>query len=273
MKYLVLQITRRTQNFIFKATGVQLPCGRIRISEGCSFEPPCRVTGDVDLKSDFSIGAFSSIDGVKGVSSIRNVSIGRYTSIGRNVDIGLTQHPTDWLSTSARQYNPQYLGWMRFVGKSVSTVSHEICRQVKIGNDVWIGSNAMLMPGVSVGDGAVIAAGAVVTRDVPPFAIVGGVPAKIIRMRFDERLTKVVHHSMWWKYDMAGWTADWSSPMDALSHLKSLEDGGTLIPYCPRKVTVKDLSPYHIWKLFFFDIGKSGLRLKMFGIWIFHWIR
>ena len=101
---------------------------------------------------------------MRGTGTIRNLTVGRYTSIGRHVDIGLTQHPTDWLSTSARQYNGSYLGWDRFQGRRVFSKSHKIVSPVKIGNDVWIGNRAVIMGGVSVGDGAVVAAGAIVTK-------------------------------------------------------------------------------------------------------------
>lgn len=69
---------------------------------------------------------------------------------------------------------------------------------VEIGNDVWIGSGALLLPGVHIGDGAIIAAGAVVTKDVEPYAIVGGVPAKIIRKRFNDEQIKYLLELKWW---------------------------------------------------------------------------
>ena len=70
-----------------------------------------------------------------------------------------------------------------------------------IGNDVWIGYDALFMPGVKVGDGAIIAAKSVVTKDVPAYAIVGGNPAKIIRMRFDERIVALLLQLKWWDWD------------------------------------------------------------------------
>lgn len=272
MKNTLLQITRRTRRLIFDAVGVQFPVGRLRISPECVFEPPCRVTGDVELKSPVSIGAFSSIDGVSGTGTIRNVSIGRYTSIGRHVDIGLTQHPTDWFSTSARQYNPSYLGWQTFAGKRVETCRHEINRRVTIGNDVWIGNRAMLMGGVTVGDGAIVAAGAVVTKDVPPYAVVGGVPARIIRYRFDAETADGLQRAAWWRYDIADWTADWDSPGDAVARFQSLSKEKRLTPYAPALVRTADLEPYRLWRMFYVDVGRRRVRVKLFGIWIIHWI-
>lgn len=75
--------------------------------------------------------------------------------------------------------------------------------KVVIGNDVWIGAYAKIVEGVRIGDGAVIAAGAVVTKDVPPYAIVGGVPAKIIKYRFEEKQIKQLLELKWWNKDIA----------------------------------------------------------------------
>jgi carbonic anhydrase/acetyltransferase-like protein (isoleucine patch superfamily) len=74
-------------------------------------------------------------------------------------------------------------------------------RQTIIGNDVWIGARAILIDGITVGDGAVIGAGAVVTKDVPPYAIVGGVPAKIIKYRFEPEVIEFLLASQWWNKD------------------------------------------------------------------------
>ena len=71
-------------------------------------------------------------------------------------------------------------------------------KTVHIGNDVWIGSNVIVVDGVTIGDGAIIAAGAVVTKDVPPYAIFGGIPAKLIRYRFDEQKIDFMLKFKWW---------------------------------------------------------------------------
>jgi acetyltransferase-like isoleucine patch superfamily enzyme len=72
---------------------------------------------------------------------------------------------------------------------------------VSIGNDVWVGHGAIILPGVSIGDGAVVGAGAVVTKDVPPYAIVGGNPAKLIRYRFPEDIISKLLAIEWWQWD------------------------------------------------------------------------
>ena len=69
---------------------------------------------------------------------------------------------------------------------------------MNIGNDVWIGANAMILGGITIGDGAIIGAGAVVTKDIPPYAIVGGIPARIIRYRFPNDVINALLSSQWW---------------------------------------------------------------------------
>lgn len=119
------------------------------------------------------------------------VRIGKYCSIAYNCQIGLNEHPTNFLSTS-----PFIYGSNNILG--TKSTWNDFSKQTLIGNDVWIGSNAVVLQGVEIGNGAIIASGAVVTKNVPPYAIVGGVPAKIIKYRFNENTINLLIDSEWW---------------------------------------------------------------------------
>lgn len=119
--------------------------------------------------------------------SIPNATIGKYCSIGARCSIGGWQHDYSKKSTSPRVYREILL--QKYVDQIL---------QVQIGNDVWIGDNVVIVKGI-IGDGAVIGAGVVVTKDIPPYAIVAGNPAQIIKYRFDEEQIKCLLKEKWWK--------------------------------------------------------------------------
>lgn len=121
--------------------------------------------------------------------------IGKYCSIAQEVMIGLGIHPLHFKSTHPGFYakSSSYYGFE----PTIKDPGPEY-KEVIVGNDVWIGTRAMILDGVTVGDGAVIAAGAVVTKDVPPYAIVGGVPAKVIKYRFPQEEIEKLLAEKWW---------------------------------------------------------------------------
>ncbi|ROS87707.1 MULTISPECIES: CatB-related O-acetyltransferase [Bacteroidales] len=122
-------------------------------------------------------------------------NIGKFCSIAAKSFIGLPTHPISLISSSPIFISP--VNATGFKWTSVS-VEFEEYKQVNIGNDVWIGANAMILGGITIGDGAIIGAGAVVTKDIPPYAIVGGIPARIIRYRFPNDVINALLSSQWW---------------------------------------------------------------------------
>lgn len=121
--------------------------------------------------------------------------IGKFCSIAGETCIGMGTHPLDYISSSPIFFSKKNGTGKRWISENVDFKEYNT---IIIGNDVWIGSRAMILGGVTIGDGAVIGAGALVTKDVPPYAIVGGVPAKIIRYRFDNSKIEYLLKSKWW---------------------------------------------------------------------------
>jgi acetyltransferase-like isoleucine patch superfamily enzyme len=133
-------------------------------------------------------------------TKLYNTHIGRFCSLGPEIMIGLGKHPSkDFISTYPAFFSHNNTGCMcSFVNEQL----FEESLTVEIGNDVWIGARAIVLDGVKIGDGAIIAAGTVVTKDVEPYSIVGGVPAKLIRKRYSpEKIRKLLDYK-WWDKDI-----------------------------------------------------------------------
>lgn len=179
----------------------------------------CEVLGDTAIEYT-ELGDYSYLGPG---CMVADAQIGKFCAIAAQARIGAPNHPLDRPSQHRFTYCPEYY-------TADAQRDHAFFRQrradrVVIGNDVWIGHAVIVMPGVTVGDGAVLAAGAVVTRDVAPYTIVGGVPAKQIRERFNRDVAAQLSRIAWWNWpteaifqrlrefqsgDVEGFCARWS---------------------------------------------------------------
>lgn len=174
-------------------------------------EPPVLIRPGI-YDADF-IGGFTFMGGRQ--TELRHVGmIGRFCSIAYNIMAGVEEHPYDFVSPS-----PMFQGafdWRqadRFREENREILAHSShvwwhrrdtqFGKINIGSDVWIGEGALIRRGIAIGHGAVIAARAIVTKDVPPYAIVGGAPARVLRYRFEPPVVEALLHLNWWNYGLS----------------------------------------------------------------------
>ena len=146
--------------------------------------------------NDISLGDYSYI---ANNSRITNARIGKFCSIGPSFSCGLGIHPTNGISTS-----PMFYSVAKQNGITLTKENKiEETKQTIVGNDVFIGANVTLLDGVNIGDGAIIGAGAVVTKDIPPYAIAVGVPAKVVKYRFEKDKIEKLLQICWWNWELS----------------------------------------------------------------------
>lgn len=162
---------------------------------------------------------------------VYNCDIGSFCSIANGFIAGGAKHPIDWVSTSPVFYNVN-----GGTGYHLGNNEIELVKRTIIGHDVWIGSRVIVMQGVKIGNGAIIGAGSVVTKDVPPYAIVAGCPAKVIRYRFDDNIINKLETLKWWNLSDNQLTklSKWiGNPIVFIERCKeiSLQNGGDNLAY------------------------------------------
>ena len=179
--------------------------------------------------SKLSIGAYTDI--VSGSELHHVSSIGRYCSVARNVTIGQDRksHPLSWLTS--------HTGLVGLRQKFGGASPHQLgVAQTTIGHDVWIGMDVLILEGVHIGTGAVIGAQSLVSKDVPPYAIVAGSPAKVIRYRFDQPTIDGLLASQWWNMSMSELAElPIETPAGIIDHLK----GRAVADYNPSTVLIR----------------------------------
>lgn len=202
------------------------------------FERPANLTG-FNFRGGYNkVGAYSYANFG---TIVYNTDIGRFCSIAHRVIIAPTEHPTDWLSTSSFAFNDRgVFGWSSEFQRICSDEKYQANdKRTRIGNDVWIGANCFIKRGVTIGDGAIIAAGAIVTKDVQPYSIMTGVPARLLRMRFPDEIIHRLTKIKWWNYHLDRGVIGnikYSDIHDSLNHLEDLIEDKKISHFTPETV-------------------------------------
>ncbi|MCW2316595.1 acetyltransferase-like isoleucine patch superfamily enzyme [Rhodoblastus acidophilus] len=182
--------------------GIRINAGTHTVHRDVVIWPPVSLFGGFFAPNPLTIGPFSY-----SWSAInpRVAEIGRYCSIAENVTLTAVEHPTDWISTSNFTYSSEF--WRDFLrerGTQFSNRSPDYSQsrmqRLVIGNDVWIGTRAFVRAGCRIGHGTVIAAGAVVVKDTPPYSIIAGNPGVVKKLRFSDRIIERLIQANWWDY-------------------------------------------------------------------------
>ncbi|QOG03783.1 CatB-related O-acetyltransferase [Flavobacterium sp. MDT1-60] len=205
---------------------------RIKFSRVIAKNPTCRFSSSSDIVES-AFGEYvvifednkifnSRIDSYSYVqvgSRIFNCEIGKFCSIATSVSIAPGMHNLDKVTT-----HPALIQKDTPLPKVFAKQASTSFEKVFIGNDVWIGERAIILDGVKIGNGSVIAAGAVVVKDVEAYSIVGGIPAKHIKYRFDEESIHILQKSEWWNYSENWFHSNSELMLDPYQFIKYLKN-------------------------------------------------
>ena len=181
------------------------------------------------------VGAYSYMHGQFASSPTR---VGRYCSIAGGSRVLGPAHPVERVSTSPFSYDDHYVSIAAGFGVPdyATTPYDQTPAPTTIGNDVWIGEDVLVKGGVEIGHGAVLGARSMVTKDVPPYAIVVGTPARILRFRFPAELIESLLETRWWEYNFCDLPRKITDPAAFVSDLRQRRDSGAITPWRPRQL-------------------------------------
>lgn len=237
-------LTEDGSEYLKKNFWILLAPGAYRFDPNFEIEYPSAAYGGIFSPFLHSIGAFTYTWSRIG----RFVEkIGRYCSIAASVTLGDSEHPTDWLTTSNVTWDHNFILGAFSKNETPSLKPRDPGMQkrhlpISIGNDVWIGGRSYIKRGIKIGDGAIIASNAVVTKPVPPFAIVGGNPGRIIKYRFSDKVMERISSCAWWNYSYSDiGHLDFSRPEETCDAIDEMLSKGRLQKYNPKRLMAAEI--------------------------------
>lgn len=212
----------------------------LNVGEDFSLEPFCAF---LHHRNICTIGSYSYSHSAMPVDAV----VGRYCSIAKGLQVLVTQHPVSRFTTSSATYdnyfaiykNAKEVKQSKFISVAREAFNK---KSLTIGNDVWIGQNVTIQRGIKVGDGAIVGANALVTKDVPPYAIVGGNPAKIIKYRFPNDIINELLQLKWWNYTFTDF--DFKADIEIREFIKIIKEkikNQELVEYKPEKLKFEEI--------------------------------